>query len=291
MSNTLKAVTFLKDNPEKRFLKIQDENGNTIGLQKIFIKDIPNENLVNYLKTFLGDSSSDRTLWVEAREIRGITDKKMGSYSLVIETEKKIYQEPAPGPAPQTYQEPVQQQQPQFLGNAVSQGNGMLGMAVNDVMMLQLKAARLEDITEKLVETRKELETIKHERNILDIEARDLKTKLSTAERDKDLALKIAASENKGFFDSPAFEKMMDKAPEMIGSIAAMKAGQMPSFGAESLGVTASNLSQTKQGFVDYLTDDLTDEQVNYLGSICHFLPNELFKNELQGLIKKYHGN
>ena len=55
----------------------------------------------------------------------------------------------------------------------------------------------------------------------------------------------------------------------------------------ESLGA-ASNLTEDKQGFVKYVSDNLSDEEVNYLGSICHYLPNESFKNELKSLVIKY---
>ena len=287
MSNLLKAITFLKTNSDNRFLKVTDENGNVVGIEKTFLKDIPDENLEAYLKLHLGTLEQDLMLWIEAREIAGATDKKRGSFPVKIEAEKKPVQMSEPAPV---QQENHQQQQPQFLGTAVQRNDGTLGMSVSDVMMLQLKAARLEDITEKLTETRKELVEIKHKHNLLDIDARDLKAKLATAEAEKNLAIRLAKTENKSFFESPAFEKMMEKAPEMLGNFAALKSGNAPAFSTESLGA-ASNLSETKQGFVDYLSENLTDEQVNYLGSICHYLPNEAFKNELKTLIVKQNGN
>jgi hypothetical protein len=291
MSNILKAITFLKNNPEKRFLKIQDENGNSVGLEKNFLKDIPNENLENYLKSYLGTITKDRNIWIEAREESGATHKKMGSFSVVIAPEKTAVSEPvqnAPMQQQQVYQPQNHATTSEFLGNAVQAGNGMMLVSTQQVLEMQRKADKLDDANEKLYELRNEHVEVKKKFNDADTENRDLKTKLQTAEAQKDLAVQLAKTENKGFLESAAFEKLLDKAPEMLGNIAALKAGGMPQM--ESLGA-ASTLSETKQGFVDYVTEDLNDEQVNYLGSICHFLPNEGFKNDLKTLITKYHGS
>jgi len=291
MSNLLKAITHLKNNPEACFLKIQDENSNTIGTNKIFLKDIPNDNLGNYLKLHLGKQDKDVVLWIEVREMRGVSDKKVGGFPVRIEAEKKeVVAQPTPGPTQHQYQQQPQNYGSDFLGSAVQQGNGMMMVSTAQVLEMQRKADKLDDANEKLFELRKDFSTIKKDFDIIDIESRDLKAKLATAEAQKDLAVTLAKTENKSFLESNAFEKLLEKAPEMLGNFAALKAGGMPNYGSESLGAP-SNLSETKQGFLTYMSEDLSDEEVNYLGSICHFLPNELFENELVALLNKYKYN
>ena len=292
MSNLLKAITFLKSSPEDRFLAISDENSNVIGIEKTYLKDIPNENLEDYLKLHLGKLDQDKMVWIEARKKVGITDKKHDSFAVKITAEAKPVQQVQ---NVQQIQEPMQHST-NFLGQAVqSQGSNML-MPTATVMEMQRKADRLDDAYEKIAELRKELQEVKHkrdsealdhkkERNDSDTELRDLRSRLQTAEREKDLAVKEIQNDNKSWMDSPAVSNFLEKAPEMLGNIVSMKTG-MPPMG-ESLGA-ASNLTEDKQGFVKYVSDNLSDEEVNYLGSICHYLPNESFKNELKSLVIKY---
>ena len=291
MSNLLKAITFLKSSPEDRFLAISDENSNVIGIEKTYLKDIPNENLEDYLKLHLGKLAQDKMVWIEARQKQGATDKKRDSFAVTITAEVQTVQP--------VQQSPPMQHSTDFLGQAVqSQGSNML-MSTATVMEMQRKADRLDDAIEKIAELRKELQEVKHkrdsealdhkkERNDSDTELKDLRSRLHTAEREKDLAVKEIQNENKSFLDSPAVAKFMEKAPEMLGNIIAAKSGVPPM--AESLGA-ASTLSAAKQGFVDFIEGHLDDEQVNYLGGICHFLSKDEFKNELKTLIMKYNGN
>lgn len=285
MSNIIKAINFLKSAPDTSFLIISNESNPIIGLEKNYLKDIPNEDLAQFLKRNLSPILHDTLVWVELRRVIGVTDKKQGAFSVLIEAEKPAI--------PQIQQQHVQPmhneiQHTNFLGQAVqTQGNNVM-ISATTLMELQRRADKLDDANEKIAEYRKEVQDIKHERNVLDVENRDLKSKYATAETQKELAVQMAKLENKGFFESESFGKLMEKAPEMLGSIAAMKSGAMPM--AESLGA-ASNLSEKKQEFVEYISESLNDEQVNYLGSICHFLPKPEFKTELHNLILKYNGN
>lgn len=282
MSNIIKAINFLKSAPDTSFLVISNEENPVIGLEKNYLKDIPNEDLAQFLKRNLYPITKDTMVWIETRRFIGATDKKQGGFSVLIEAEKKE--------VPPVQQQHVSQMQNEiqpnnFLGQAVqAQGNNVM-IPASTLMELQRRADKLDDANEKIAEYRKEVQDIKHERNLLDVENRDLKSKYATAETQKDLAVQMAKLENKGFFESDSFGKLMEKAPEMLGSIAAMKSGAIPM--AETLGA-ASNLSETKQGFLEYMNESLSDDQVNYVGGICHYLPNENFRNELQTLIVKY---
>lgn len=283
MSNFTKAITFLKSNPESRFLVITDENGTKIGIEKTYLQHIPNDDLEAYLKLHLGHKE-DVMVWIEAREQSGATDKKRGSFPVRINKNTQAAEQTNMSTTPVSA---TPQPDFNFLAGA-AQNNGMLGMTIPAVMEMQRKADRLDDAKEKLADLRKEYEAVKHERNLLDIETRELKSKVATAEAQKDLAVQLAKTENRSFFESEAFGELMKKAPEMLGNIVALKSGAVPQM--ESLGA-ASNLSETKVGFVEYMDENLSDEQVNYLGSICHFLNNQAFKDELATLIRKYNGS
>lgn len=278
MSNIIKAINFLKSAPDTSFLIISNEENPVIGLEKNYLKDIPNEDLAQFLKRNLYPITKDTMVWIETRRFIGATDKKQGGFSVLIEAEKKEVP-----PVQQQFQKMESTQTLSSLGNTMPEN--MILVQNHIFSDLQRKADKLEDAQEKISELKKEVEDIKHQRNILDVDNRDLKSKCATAESQKELAVQMAKLENKGFFESDSFGKLMEKAPEMLGAIATMKSGAMPM--AETLGA-AANLSEAKQGFVEYVSDSLSDEQVNYLGSICHYLPNESFKNELKSLVIKY---
>ena len=290
MSNLLKAITFLKSSPEDRFLAICDENSNVIGIEKVYLKNIPNENLEAYLKLHLGKQEQDVMLWIEAREKSGATDKKRGSFPVRIDAEVQPVQQ---------IQSPMQQST-NFLGQAVqSEGTNIL-MPASAVMDMQRKADRLDDANEKIAELRAELQRLntkidsealdfKKERNDSDTELRDLRSRLHTAEKEKEIAVKEIQKEKRNFLDSEGFQKFLDKAPQMLGNIVAMKTGVPPM--GESLGA-ASTLSETKQQFLEYMTDHMDDKQVLYIGSVIHFLDNPEFKNYVDKLVTdKVNGN
>ncbi len=115
---------------------------------------------------------------------------------------------------------------------------------------------------------------------------REATSKLAVATAEKDMAVLLAKTENKSFFESPAFEKLMNNAPDMMGKIIAAKTG-IPQEATGALGT--ANLSETKSAFVDHVAENLSDDEVNYLGSICHFLNNPEFMKQLQILITTHH--
>jgi hypothetical protein len=285
MSNFLKAINFLKADPEKRFLVIVDEHSRTVGAERTTLNDIPREDLQAYLKLHLGKQDQDLLVWIEARQKVGITDKKTGSFPVKIDAEVKPVQAQVQAPAPAQHYD---QQPTNYLGQAVQSQSNNVTIPSHVFLEMQRKADRLDDATEKIVELRNDLQKVTTNRDALDIDNRDLKTKLSTAEAQKDLAVQLAKTENKSFLESDAFAKIMEKAPEMLGNLAAMKAGVAPQ--SQVLGSAVSNLSETKSEFVEYMETGITDEEVKYLGSICHFIKREDFKIEVANLIKKYHG-
>ena len=73
---------------------------------------------------------------------------------------------------------------------------------------------------------------------------------------------------------------VIEKAPEVFANMAAMKSGQIPTPGLNS---PQSNLSEVKRDFVDYISaNEVSDQDVNFVGATLNFMANEQFKTELQ---------
>ncbi|ESU28393.1 hypothetical protein FLJC2902T_17490 [Flavobacterium limnosediminis JC2902] len=262
---------------------------NVIGSkQNIFLSDIPNEDLIAYLKLLLGNLTQDIEVWIEHRTTKGATNVKVGAgYKLpVIAPKAKTESEtvvshvpvPVPAPAPSVQQYAVQ---------PVPASPEQYGLHGAQLMGVMLKAERLEDLKVAHAELKEDYKDLKQENRNLDNENRELKTKLSTAEAQKELAVMIVQKETKSFFDSEAISKLMDKAPELIGAFAGMKGG-----GAAEMatGLASANVSEVKQSFMQIVANNCSDEQVNYLGSIVYYMKNEDFINNLNALINSHAG-
>lgn len=284
MSNILKIIQFLKGN-ENRFITITNqENGKLIGKKDTYLTDIPNEDLVPYLKFQLGDIVRPTLVWIELRSKQGTTSKKEDVAK--IEVMPANYQEPATQlPVVQNYNPAVvheQAPQPSFLGMP---GNNVFGLGLPEIMNMQRNSDRLEDKKEQLAELKEEYKELKQRYNILEIENRESLSKLAISESQKDMAVMLAKNENKSFADSPVFQSLIERAPELLNGIAAMKGQPVP--GPNGLGSPAA-ASATHTEFFEYANDHLTEGQMNYLGSICNYMGNPEFVNELKELITRY---
>lgn len=283
MSNILKTIEYLKKKPEIRFLVLTNqENGQKIGKSEIYLRDIPNEDLVSYIKNSLGPVAVDTHVWVELRVKRDNTSRKEGDCRVLIEAPKS--QLPA---VQQNLPVPMQVQQPQIMqptlyDSASSSGNFGLGLPA--LMDLHTNSSRLKDKEEQFAELKEEFKDLKHENKALDLENRELKTKLSTAEAKETMAVMLAKTENKSFFESPAFEKMMENAPQLLSGIAAMKGGAIPG----ALGAATSDI---KNELFEFVNENVSDSDINFLGATAGKLNNPAFKNELQLLISRYATN
>lgn len=281
MSNIAKTIDYLKGNPN-RFIRIVVAETNTkIGKTDIYLDDIPYEDLTGYVKKSLGTITKPTLVYVEVRAKEGTTSRKKDSYSLEISPEIPN-QLPAVQSLSPVIPATVQPQEPApFFQNG---GLGQtLGLGFPQIMEMHRKADRLTDKEEQLAELKEEHKELKQENRLLEIDNRELKTKLSTAEAKEIMAVMMVKAENKSFFDSPAFEKVMEQAPNMLAAIASMKTG----------GVTAGalgnpNVSETKNSFIEFVCENCNDEQVNYLGSVCGNINNPAFMQDLNFLINKY---
>ena len=296
MSNIANTVLFLKGNDNRFIVITNQETGKQIGKQNVYLQDIPDEDLETYIKLHLGPITKPTLVWVEMRSKNGSASKKEASCK--IEVSPTNYQ-PLPEAAqpsilvpetqpvrhlPQVTQEHYPA--PSFLGNPGS-GN-VFGLGFAEVIGMQVKADRLNHKEEQLLDLKEDHKELKQKYNLLEVDHRATLTKLSIAEAQKDMAVMLAKAENRSVFDSPAFASLMDKAPELIGSLAAMKGGAALPAVAGALG--SPDMSETHRQFLEYVADNLNEQQVNFLGSVCHYINNEGFVNQLKMLIQQQNG-
>jgi hypothetical protein len=286
--NSITTIQFLKQNPLAHFLRITDmTNDSFIGKKDTYLSDIPNEDLIQYIKNLLNGREAE--VWIEHRQIKGASNVKIGqSYKMNFILEKPV-ETPVQAPAIT----PVVQSQPitaEPMMNHAALGNPF-GLSAPQIMDNMMKANKLEDVKEQYSELKQDFLDLKRKHDSLDDENRRLKTDLSIAQREKEMAVLSEKMEKRSFFDSPAFEKLMEKAPDMVENVIALKMGASPEAIPAGTGLGAPNLSQTKQDFFEYVGNGCTDDQVNYLGSIVHFIDNENFMLELNQLLQKYGNN
>lgn len=278
MSKIAETLAFLQGDIDNRFIVITNqETGNIIGKPNIYLSDIPNQDLEHYLKFILGNITAPTLVWIEYRTKKGVSSSKSGVCKVMVHPTGMA--QPAPENLQQNYnQAPMQEQNNNHFGQ-----NFGLGFA--DVIDMKLNKEKLEHKIELLKEIKDDHSKLKQDFNLQEIENRQLKADLATAKSREDIAVMMVKLENKSFFDSPAFEKIMENAPAMLGSIAQMKVG------AVSAGALGSPVgSDAKKEFFEYANDNLSDEQINYLGSICHFMQNQNFVNQLKILIQQTNG-
>lgn len=290
MSNILKIIQFLKGS-EKRFITITNqENGKLVGKKDTYLTDIPNEDLAHYLKYQLGEITQPTLVWIELRSKQGPTSKKEDTAK--IEVMPPNYQEQAVQlPAVQNYSPAVQEQapQPNFLGTPAL-NNNVFGLGLPQIMDMQRKADQLEEKKEQVFELKEENRQLRQKYDTLEIDHRKALTDLSVAKSKEEMAVAMVRLENKSFADSPAFQNLMEQAPQIFSAIMAAKSGAtLPVAPAAGLG--RPNVSDTHAEFFDYAADNLNENQINYLGSICGFMNNPEFQNDLKLLIQRYASN
>lgn len=289
MSNTSSTIQFLKENPSSNFIRLTDlATDKIIGpKQNIFLSDIPNEDLKAYLKFLLGDLTENIEVWIEHRSQKGATTVKVGtSYKLpVIAPKVQAVPEvlPATVPAVQTVAAPIAQAPPVDMF-----GSGNFGLNGGQLMGIMLKAERLEDSRKEYADLKEEFKDLKQDYRNLDNENRELKTKLSTSEAQKELAVMLAKNETKSFLDSPAFGSLMENAPAILQAFAASKGGAVSQ--AVMPGLAGPSFTDTQAQFVQHVVEKSTDDQLNFLITVHHYyMSNPDFAAALNALITTTH--
>lgn len=285
MSNIANTIQYLKGK-ENRYLTITvQETNKSIGKANVYLTDIPDEDLEQYIKGNLGTISKPTLVWVEMRSKQGVTSKKDHACAIEILPATPQIESPLHEISTLPVRQPIQhyQEPTPFLGNP--NVPNVFGLGLADVMGMQRKADRLLDKEEQYLDLKQDYKELKKTYDILDIEHRGTLTKLSTAEAQKEMAVMLAKMENKSIFESPAFAAMMEKAPELISGFVALKSGGASTI-TSALG--SPNVSESHRQFVGII-EDFSEEQINFLGSVCHYINNELFVTQLKSLIQQFH--
>ena len=284
MSNINETIVFLKRNPKERYITITDEKNTVVGKKEIFIDDIPNDDLKAFVKFNLGTIDTQTMVFIELRQLKGASSYKHNSFVLRVEPDtipmEKQPENQSP-PAPQN-------SNVHFDMGMLNAGSQQIGLGVAQLMEFNRKADKLEYVTKENDKLEKQVAELTHKNNLQEVDLRDLKVKLAIADSQKEMAVLAIKSDNKTFFDSPAFEKIMEKLPDTVEKIIAAKSGNVQE-SAGALGMPG--LSDAKKKFFDYVAEFPSDTEVAYLASICHFIDNPDFMKELQQIVIKYNNN
>jgi hypothetical protein len=307
MSNIANILTYLRSSDAKFIRIVNQETNKTVGKTDIYLTDIPNEDLEHYIKFNLGTIPAPTLVWIEMRQKKGTTSIKENGCKILVDFQDPQRQDYQTQPkfTSMNNQNTSLNYNDQFarpsLGAPEAYGLGMV-----EVVKMQVNASRYEDKVSELDETKttlkryvekvekiedeykKKINSIEEEFRLKNSRNHDelnlLKAQLATAESQKNLAVMLAQNETKSWIDSPAFEKLMEQAPAMLSGFAAMKGGGMPITGA----LGAPNLPAEHREFIEFVSENLNENQVNFLGSICHYINNEPFVNELKMLLTRY---
>lgn len=274
MSNIQTTIDFLRDNPEKHFINItQIDNGKPLGATKIFLRDIANEDLKNYIKYQLGPISKPTMVYIELRKSNGSSSSKEKAFGVEVNPDVMTQNNKIPAVAENVH-------------NAVPLGNPLqIGLGLAEYIEATTDAKLLKEITRQYEKLEKAFDDLKHENRKLELDLRAALTDVSKAEAKETLAVMMARMENRSFFESEGFSKMMEKAPEVLASIAAMKTGHLP---AEASMLGNPDLSDTQKEFINYVIENLNDNQIVFLGSIIRHMNNVNFVNSISQLTSQY---
>jgi len=177
------------------------------------------------------------------------------------------------------------------LGAATMQHMGGLGQAALAAGMGLPELIEVKKKADRADEYKDQLMTLKDENHALVIKNRDLESKVSNAEQQKEIAVKLAQLENKSFLNSEAGQQILASLPAIAQSMMA-GAGQQPQQQQAALGMPAG-MSAEKQRFIGYIMDDMcTREMVQILEATLTRLATlpPQYKTDLQQLNLKEYG-
>lgn len=163
-------------------------------------------------------------------------------------------------------------------------GLGFTPVATNEWTDLKVKEQRYFDIETKNRELLTELQDAKSENRILKEDNASLNRKLDTIEDRHSLALEREALGKKSFLDSESGQKAIEALGAALPMLLERKAVAAP-----MLGNPHASLSQTKQQFIQMISQDqVSDEQIIMLYHIMQYSSSmDGFQEELQVLIQK----
>ena len=154
--------------------------------------------------------------------------------------------------------------QPTAMGYPM--GLGYTPVATTDWIGSKVIEERYRDILRDNDALREDNKDLRSQVRVLNEEKANLKLQLDTAEKKHELQLKEELLNKKGFWESPAFEKVS----ESLGAIAPLVVEKVMSASASTTAPVAAlagaNLSPAKNEFIKLISDpQITDEQISEL--------------------------
>ena len=159
---------------------------------------------------------------------------------------------------------PIAPAQPTAMGYPM--GLGYTPVATTEWINSKVIEERYRDLLRDNDALREDNKDLRSQVRVLNEEKANLKLQLDTAEKKHELQLKEELLNKKGFWDSPAFEKVS----ESLGAIAPLVVEKVMSAPASTTAPVAAlagaNLSPTKNEFIKLISDpQITDEQISEL--------------------------
>lgn len=154
--------------------------------------------------------------------------------------------------------------QPTAMGYPM--GLGYTPVATTDWISSKVIEERYRDLLRDNDALREDNKDLRSQVRVLNEEKANLKLQLDTAEKKHELQLKEELLNKKGFWESPAFEKVS----ESLGAIAPLVVEKVMSASASTTAPVAAlagaNLSPAKNEFIKLISDpQITDEQISEL--------------------------
>ena len=154
--------------------------------------------------------------------------------------------------------------QPSAMGYPM--GLGYTPVATTDWIGSKVIEERYRDLLRDNDALREDNKDLRSQVRVLNEERANLKLQLDTAEKKHELQLKEELLNKKGFWESPAFEKVSDS----LGAIAPLIVEKVMSAPASTtapvVALAGANLSPAKNEFIKLISDpQITDEQISEL--------------------------
>lgn len=156
------------------------------------------------------------------------------------------------------------------------------GMGFNDLLTLKQKAEQADFY-------KTELDRVRKRNDELEIDNRKLQSDVSTAEKEKEIAIKETKLAAKSWSDPDSIKAILENLGPVATQLINRSNAQQQQLGMGA----ADGLSESKKNFVGYLTDDMvTDERVRILeGVLVMMVQNKEFEAQLVQMINSINSN
>ena len=154
--------------------------------------------------------------------------------------------------------------QPTAMGYPM--GLGYTPVATTDWISSKVIEERYRDLLRDNDALREDNKDLRSQVRTLNEEKSSLKLQLDTADKKHELALKEELLKKKGFWESPAFEKVSESLGAIVPLVAEKVMSAPASTTAPVAALAGANLSPTKNEFIKLISDpQITDEQISEL--------------------------